>query len=433
MNLEELTKRELIELYKASTKQIRDLVKEIEKLKRQVEKLSGSKELPHFIKPNVDNAEPKKLGAKEGHEGVTRPTPEKVDEKKEVGMKRCPRGHRIAKIKEKKKRIVEDIEIVRRTRVTEYELQGYWCKKCKKKVFPKIFEAMPGFRLGMNFCNYVCERKFGYRMTYNLIQKDLLENFGLKVSQGTLVNAVHAVSNLLGKKYELYKTLLREGKFVHIDETGWRVRGTNLWLWKFRSENTVVTVINWRRSHVVPEDVIGEDYEGIVVRDGYQAYNMLKCKKQQCWAHILRHSKKACEKYPNSEEAKIFHTNIKSLHQNAKKVKKLKRNRTLFENRLKRLTSKRFYNPELKKLKKFLTRHFDELFLFLEENIESTNNAAERAIRNDVVIRKISGGNRSPAGRHDYEVISSVIQTCQMRNEDFSKTVMDELKSTAYG
>ena len=433
MNLEELTKRELVELYKSSVKQIREFKKEIEILKRQMEKLSGSQELPHFVKPNVVNTEPKKLGAMEGHEGVTRSMPEKIDEKKEVSMKRCPRGHRFVKIKEKKKRTVEDIEIVRKTKVTEYELQGYWCKKCKKKIFPKIFDAMPGFRLGMNFCNYVCKRKFAYRMTYGLIQKDLLENFGLKVSQGTLVNAVRAVSSLLGKKYELYKKLLHEGKFVHIDETGWRVRGTNLWLWKFMSENTVVTVINWRRSHVVPEDVLGKDYKGIAITDGYGAYNLLRCKKQRCWAHILRHSKKATEKYPKSREAKEFHKSLKNLHNNAKGAKKSRRNRTFFENRLKRLIGKRFYNPELQKLKSFLTKRFDEIFVFLEENIESTNNAAERAIRNDVVIRKISGGNRSPNGRHDYEVISSIMQTCQLRNEDFSEIVMDELKSTAYG
>ncbi|MBI5332358.1 MAG: transposase [Candidatus Aenigmarchaeota archaeon] len=35
------------------------------------------------------------------------------------------------------------------------------------------------------------------------------------------------------------------------------------------------------------------------------------------------------------------------------------------------------------------------------KNIEGTNNAAERAIRNDVIIRKISGGNRSTNGRHE--------------------------------
>lgn len=419
-----MDKRELIVL-------IKHLMKEIRELKRDLG-YEKSEKLSEMFKPNVIQ-EPKKSGAKEGHEGATRPMPEKIDEKKKLFLRKCPKGHRIKKIRETRKRTVEDIEIVRKFKVVEYELQGYYCKKCKKKVFPKIFEAMAKFRLGMNFCNYVCERKFCYRMPFNLIQKDLLENFGLRVSQATLVNAIRAVSNLLGNKYENYKQFLRDGKFVHIDETGWRVNGTNLWLWKFMSENTIVTVINWRRSHVVPQDVMGNDYKGIAIVDGYSAYNLLQCEKQRCWTHITRHSRNARKKYPESNEVKNFHESLKDLYNRSKRAKKCKRNRTFFENSLKRLLNKRFYNPELVKIKKFLTKHFDETFVFLEKNIEGTNNAAERAIRNDVIIRKISGGNRSSNGRRDYEVISSVMQTCQLRNECFSDVVMDELKSTADG
>lgn len=424
MDLESMSKRELIAL-------IKGLMKELREVKRDLG-YEKSEKLSEMFRPSIKE-EPKKPGAKEGHKGVTRPAPEKTDEKKKLFLRTCPKGHRIKKIRETRKRMVEDIEIVRKIKVVEYELQGYYCKKCKKKIFPKIFEAMPKFRLGMNFCNYVCERKFRYRMPFNLIQKDLLENFGLKVSQATLVNAIRAVSGLLGKKYEMYKKLLKRGKFVHIDETGWRVNGTNLWLWKFKSKNTVVTVINWRRSHVIPEDVLGKDYKGTAIVDGYSAYNLLRCEKQRCWTHLTRHSRTAKKKYPESKEVKEFHESLKSLYDRSKCAKKCKRNRTFFENNLKRLLGKSYRNPEIVKIKKFIIKHFDEMFVFVEKDIEGTNNAAERAIRNDVIIRKISGGNRSSNGRHDYEVVSSVMQTCQLRNEDFSDIVMDELKSTADG
>lgn len=418
-DIEQMSRRELIELVKSLMKEIRRLHKELE--------LDHAHKLPDFIKPNTEKKEPAKAGAKEGHEGVTRPMPEKIDEKKSILMKKCPKGHKLKKINETRKRTVEDIELVRKTKVIEYELQGYYCRKCKKKVFPEIFEAMPGFRLGMNFCNYVCERKFGYRMPYNMIQRDLIENFGLKASQATLVNAVHAVSCLLGKKYDEYKKNLLEGRFMHIDETGWRVAGTNLWLWKFKSKDTVVTVVNWKRSRDVPEEIIGKNYKGTMIHDGYAAYNKLEGEHQQCWAHVSRNSRKAVEKCPASEEAKKFHNALKHIYEDATKVRKSKKNRKRFENRMKRLLGKRHRNPEVVKLKKFLTKHFDELFVFVEKYIDGTNNAAERAIRNDVVIRKISGGNRSAKGRHDYEVLSSVIQTCQLRNEDFSDVVMNEL------
>ena len=55
------------------------------------------------------------------------------------------------------------------------------------------------------------------------------------------------------------------------------------------------------------------------------------------------------------------------------------------------------------------------------------------AIRPDVVVRKISGGNRSYRGKRSYEILSSVTQTCRLRNEAFKDVVMEELNSTAKG
>jgi transposase len=426
MDLEDMSKRELIELIKGLMKELRHIKKELGYEK--------SEKLSEMFKPAVPKDEaPQKPGAKEGHEGVTRPMPEKTDEKKKLFLRTCPQGHRLAKIKETRSRTVEDIELVRRLKIIEYELQGYYCKTCKKKVFPRIFDAMPRFRLGMNFCNYVCERKLGYRMSFNMIQKDLLKNFGLKVSQATLVNAIHAVAGLLGKKYEEYKRLLREGNFVHIDETGWRVEGTNMWLWKFRSKDIVVTVIDKHRSHGVPESILGKEYKGVMIHDGFPAYNLLDGEHQQCWTHITRHSRNACKKYPDSKEVKKVHEALKRMYRDATQTRKSKAARKRFDARMKRLLAKRYRNPEIVKLKRFLKAHLDELFVFAAKRIEGTNNAAEQSIRHDVVIRKISGGNRSEKGKEDYAVLSSAMQTCQLRNEDFSELVMNELQSTANG
>lgn len=426
INLEKLDKRELIQIIKGLMKDVRELKKELS--------YEHNEKLSEMFKPSVQKEEPKKPGAKEGHEGITRNKPDKVDEEKNLKLLRCPKSknsrkkHKLVKITEVRERIVEDIEIVRKVRVTKYLLQGYWCKTCHKKYFPRVSDAMPKFNFGMNFCNYVCERKFGYRMTYGLIQKDLEENFGLHVSPATLVNVVYAVAELLGNKYEKYKQALREGKSVNIDETGWRINGTNYWLWKFISDDTVVTIIDWKRSHEVPEDIIGKNYNGIIIRDGYQGYNKLCCKKQQCWTHILRNSRKLTEKY-QTENVNRFHNSLKEIYNHSKKFR---RSRKFFEQKIKELC-KTHKSPYLRTIKKFLMKNMNELFVFLEEPVESTNNAAERAIRPDVVIRKISGGSRSYKGKRSYEVISSVTQTCQLRNEDFRDVVMKELNSTANG
>ena len=55
-----------------------------------------------------------------------------------------------------------------------------------------------------------------------------------------------------------------------------------------------------------------------------------------------------------------------------------------------------------------------ELLLFLEyKDIPATNNASERALRNRVTKRKVSGCFRSSFGAYCNDIISSVIETAK--------------------
>ncbi len=53
----------------------------------------------------------------------------------------------------------------------------------------------------------------------------------------------------------------------------------------------------------------------------------------------------------------------------------------------------------------------DELFEFLDNpKIEPTNNRAERQLRPNVVMMKITFGNRSPHSARKHEIIMSIIE-----------------------
>ena len=61
-------------------------------LRKEVEELKGllkEKSMPSFIKADIPIYH-HKSGQKEGHEGVSRETPEKIDEIKEHKLKKCP-------------------------------------------------------------------------------------------------------------------------------------------------------------------------------------------------------------------------------------------------------------------------------------------------------------------------------------------------------
>jgi hypothetical protein len=67
-------------------------------------------------------------------------------------------------------------------------------------------------------------------------------------------------------------------------------------------------------------------------------------------------------------------------------------------------------------LSKRLLRHEDELFQFvLLEGLSADNNLAERSMRPLVVIRKISGGSRSPEGTKTRMGLASLFETWQAR------------------
>jgi len=53
------------------------------------------------------------------------------------------------------------------------------------------------------------------------------------------------------------------------------------------------------------------------------------------------------------------------------------------------------------------------------EEVEPTNNLAERALRPEVVFRKIIGGHRSWSGAQKHDILRSILATCKLRGENF--------------
>jgi hypothetical protein len=67
-----------------------------------------------------------------------------------------------------------------------------------------------------------------------------------------------------------------------------------------------------------------------------------------------------------------------------------------------------------------MIKHRDHLFTFLYvDEVEPTNNAAERALRPAVIARKLSAGNRSPTGSHTHSILASLAQTARQNGQDF--------------
>jgi len=88
---------------------------------------------------------------------------------------------------------------------------------------------------------------------------------------------------------------------VHIDETGIKRDGEQAWIWTFRTSQHTLYAVRESRGSDVPAEVLGEDFAGTVICDGWTVYPAFSSNLQRCWAHILREAKDAAEKQAEGE------------------------------------------------------------------------------------------------------------------------------------
>ena len=409
---------------------------ELAKLREENEKLRAwiKGDPPPFVKPVRRGG--KRPGRKPGHPPANRPLPIQVDEERVLALDQCPHcGRELHGPVSERVRYVEDI-LPPRVHVTRYRIQRYLCPGCGKLVEAKPTDVLPGHRLGIRLMAHVVWLREELRLPVNLIQR-YLEGAGLSVSQGEIERITTEVAAGLGPLYRSYREALRCGEAVNIDETGMRVGGENRWLWGGVSKKpaTVVFQIDRRRSSQVVDELVGEGYSGVVGSDFYPAYNVREGKKQRCWAHLLRATKKL-----GSEEGKKLHLELKGIWEEASRWVAEERDRAPpgeweerargWEERVAELAQRRWTDPNCRRIAKRLGKHRGELFTFVVcPGVEGTNNAAERVLRPYVVRRKISGGHRSWAGARKHEILMSVLATCRLRGEDFLATVTGALEA----
>ena len=382
----------------------------------ELESLAKEKSKPSFVKEDVRSYH-HKTGQKEGHEGVSRETPEKIDEVKKWDLKECPDcGTKLSKIQRKRKRYITDVEI--KTKNTENIICGRYCKTCDKIVEPKVTDALPNARFGLKLMLFVLTLKLDSRVPSKKIVSILDSIFQIKISDGEIYRILKQLKTAFGDYYQELEKKIKEALVKNIDETSWRINGKNYWLWNFINKEVALYIVDKKRGSEVPMKTLGNQEGKTIVSDRFSAYNELvkksHCEQQICWSHILRNSKDLAEHY---REAKYIHKRLKYIYEKAKNEEK----KELLLRWIDLISSRSYRSSEVYKFVKSICRnHRDDLFRFVDNpEIDSTNNRAERGLRHAVVIRKISNGSRSKDGAEVTANLLSVLQTAKLQSNNY--------------
>jgi hypothetical protein len=273
-------------------------------------------------------------------------------------------------------------------------------------------------------------------MTVRSIQHYLKAAYQVHLSVGEIVKVLHAVAS---KGKDTYRNLLNEVRasaFVHLDETGWREDGRNGYLWVAATPTLRCFVYRKSRAGQVADELVGKDFDKVLIADFYAGYNHFACRKQRCWVHLLRDLHKLRESVPEDKavgawiDAVIDVYALARYYQNECRKKKLhgcgifdrRRMREQFEEDLAALATpyagKQSLAPQ-RILAERILNFRNELFTFVEfPRVPSENNAAERAIRPAVIARKVSGGTRSEKGSDTKTTLMTLFQTWRAQGKD---------------
>jgi transposase len=382
----------------------------------------------------LQDGPPKTPGRPDNHPPANRPEPENIDEVIPVGIGTCPDcGTPLADLQTHSQ---FQSDIVVSTIEREFKIQSGFCPDCKCRHHARhplqISDALgaAGKQIGPVALTMATEMKHDLGVSYNNISQFLETYFGIYVNPSTILQAEDRLFEKAMPTFNLLLDALRKCGIVHADETGWRIGRVNAWLWVFSSKNVTIYAIRYSRGSDVPAEILGDSFDGILIVDGLNSYDVLTYTKGQCNAHLLRRVKDMIAKTKDEDLAKHLADLIEIIQdaiQLAERrpeysesyfAQKVRNCQAMLEGWL--AFCECYEDDELRKLAKHMNKHLHEWFTFLRiAGVPPTNNHAERQLRPSVVVRKTNGCHKTLAGALKHAVIMSLIVTCEQQNRRF--------------
>jgi transposase len=430
--------RELLEIIEKQQKQIERLEQMVQQQQEEIDLLKriGKRQAAPFARRHWVE-QPKRPGRRAGQgKFAHRELPRVVKslETKEAKLHGCPEcGNRLQAI-HKHEQFVTDIPVVE-VKTTRFVTYSGFCGACHKRVRSQHPEqtsqatGAAGVMVGPRAKALAADLKHRLGVSYGKVSEVLNDAFGLQVSRSGWCQADQKLAGTARPVYEELLEAIRQCSVVNVDETGWRIGTLSAWLWVFTHPDLTVYTIRANRSSDVVLDILGEHFSGILTSDGLLSYDDRRLNdwlKQKCLSHLLKDLKEMNE--TKTGRALHFARQATTLLQEALALKREKASLSSrmfaqraqdLEDRLDRLIafSRRFSDPDNARFAKRLRKHRPHLLRFLYvDDLQPTNNLAERMLRPAVITRKTNGCNRTLDGAAVHSILSSVLVTCHQQS-----------------
>jgi transposase len=329
-----------------------------------------------------------------------------------------PERHQVSELPEIKPVIVEYQRHTLDCTVCGARNRAEWPKEMPKGSFGERLQALIGYLGG----------RFG------VSQRDMVELLGtvcqVEISLGSIPAQERKVSRALKHPVAAALKHVQAQKAVNLDETSWPELTKKFWLWVCATPRVTVFRIFTDRSALGAEKLLGSRFSGSVGSDRYSAYNWLdpRC-RQVCWAHLKRDFQSWVERGGESRViGRLLLVQLKQIFGLWHFVRDGTLSRADFQTAM--LPIRREFvgllevgtcldHRETRSTCQNILKIKPALWTFVDrEDVEPTNNAAERALRRGVIWRHHSYGTQSASGSLFVERILTVGMTLRQQNRD---------------
>jgi len=368
-------------------------------------------------------------GRKDGHDPEWRSTAD-PDEEVEVTCGCCPEcGQHFDESVGVSPRLVEEIPDPQPPEITQYNRHCYQCDSCGTETVATHPDCPDEGQFGVNVIAQSALSRYDYRLPYRKIADRFEQLHGLELSGASAWHATERAARAGRCEYEQIRHQIQQADVVHIDETGIKRDGEQAWIWTFTTENHTLYAVRESRGSDVPAEVLGEDFAGTVICDGWTAYPAFSDDLQRCWAHILREAEDAAEKQP---EGKPIYDSLKQLYvalqtrlESDLTIRERAELQRVARRELESLIERSVPDGPVATLIRKIEGGLDHWLTFVgEPAVSPTNNAAENALREPVVLRKLIGTLRNDRGMFVHETVLSLLATWRQQG----RNPYDELK-----
>ena len=351
-------------------------------------------------------------------------------------------------------------------KIKEYIKYVYKCEKCgteeSEKVSSTFLETeVPKPILTHSFASPSLATEVIYQKYYLGVplyrQEKMWDDKGLVLPRNMMANWNIKISEYyFSYIYNLmHKKIKEESELLHCDETTMqcnkeegRKASSNSYMWVLRSgelekRNGIIFRYYPSRSEKTAQEFL-KGYKGILVTDGYAAYNNIEdITHAECWAHARRYFLESIplddNGKPNTKAYgyigvtycdKLFEIEreIEKLDIDEKVKKRQEKSKPVLEEFFKwvnsTMTKNIVLNNKLKKALTYATNQRKELSEFLNDGrIPLTNSLAERTIRPFAVHRKNWLFADSVEGANANAVMYSIIESAKVNNLNVGKYI----------